>query len=68
MIYRIRDTTTAWQIYQMEQDFGYLDPIERISVFSYIRGEEGLFIEFPREPAQEFLATWGMYLSEEVEA
>ena len=67
MIFRIRDTTTAWQIYQMEQDFGYLSPFERISVFSYIN-TEGLYIEVPREPAQEFLATWGMYLSEEVEA
>lgn len=66
MIFRIRDTTTAWQIYQMEQDFGYLSPFERISVFSYI-SKEGLYIEFPHEPAQEFLATWGMYLSEEAE-
>lgn len=61
MIFRIRDTTTAWQIYEMERDFGYLNPFEKISVFSYI-SKEGLYIEFPHEPTEEFMAKHGRFL------
>lgn len=56
MIYRIRDTTTAWQIAKMCEDFGYISAFETISIFTYVtgRGPEGLYIELPHEPKEDF--------------
>ena len=69
MIYRIRDTTTAWQIAEMEDDFGYMSMFESMSVFSYVkgRGPKGLFIEFPHEPSDMFKEKWGSYLKKVTE-
>lgn len=65
VIYHILDTATAWQIAEMTDDFGYMSGFEKISIFSYVkgRGPKGLFIEFPREPSDEFKDKWKGYLT-----